>query len=116
MHGFVALVAAIPTAIHFDSLRIQPRITNVTIKLEVPSLIEVRQNQFALMMAQMTVIAQQNDVFRFVAAAFALRLDVMVLETAMIVLLRSGRTPTNAASQTIAQVGLKTRPIFEAHF
>ncbi len=87
----------------------------MTTKAKVPDLIEIRQNQFALMMTQMAGVTEQNNVFDFVAAAFALRSDVMILETAMIILLRQGRLPTNAAPQTIAQVGLKTRPIFEAH-
>ena len=115
MRLFTTLVAAIPAAVHLDQVCIQFSIARMTTKAKVPDLIEIRQNQLALMMAQMACVAKQNDVFNFVAAAFALRLNVMILETAMVILLRQRRASANAAPQTTAQVGLKTRPIFEAH-
>ena len=115
MRLFTTLVAAIPAAVHLDQVCIQFVIARMTTKAKVPGLIEIRQNQLALMMAPMAVVTQQNDVFDFVAAAFALRLNVMILETAMVILLRQRRASANAAPQTITQIGLKTRPIFKAH-
>lgn len=107
----LAFVAAIPATIHFHRAGIQIGDAIVTIELKVPALVELRQRQFALMMAQMTIEAQQNNVVDFIAAALALRLDVMILETAMIILLRNGRASANATLQTVAQVDLKTYTI-----
>jgi hypothetical protein len=117
MRFVVTFVAAIPATVHLDSFNVQIGFTRMTRESFVHfQIIEMRQNQFALMMAQMTVVTKQNDVLGFVAAALALRPHVMILETAMIVLLRQRRAPANAAPQAVTQVNLKTRPIFEAHF
>ena len=112
-----AIVAAIPAAIHLDGFNIQFAVASVTRERRVwLQIVEMRQLQFLLMMSHMTIFAKQNQIIGFVRPIIALRNHMMILKTAMIILLRQRRAPTNATSQTIAQIDSETRPIFEAHF
>jgi hypothetical protein len=116
MRRLTTSAATIPATVHFNRISTHGCIAALAREFRKRRQIaQGRQGKLILMMSQVAIVTEQNKVIDNIGATYALRHYVMILEAAMIVLLRLRSTTTQTTFEPVAQVDLKTGAIGKRH-